>query len=413
MEASFRITGSYREWAVRLPSLLSYLLVGAIMFFGLRQKIGKKTAALAGIFFLFSADLLFYGTVNAGEMDLFLTLPVFAQLIVFPLLYEKRKWLAMFALSYACMAIVFLTKHFAAFAFQAIGLVTLFMLDKNWRVLLSWQHIVGGCVFVTLTGAYFFSYAQTQPLRFLVADLIWETTDKSGSESFAERLTYMAIYPFTWLKLLFPWSLLVIMLWRKNIWIPFRENHLLKFSLIFSTLNLGLYWLLPETRDRYLYPLFPFFCIVLAIVFEQSARLSFRTAAWFSLAMAITRIVYNETVMPVQQAARSGRKDALEVVRLTNREPVYLTGLSNSRKVEIHLLGKQIISENVQFPAEIPYAIPYYFAVETGHFMDYHATPMQGNFYLAPAGFEEIKANILYTIDVNYIKGGLVLYKME
>lgn len=413
LEGSFRLTGSQREWAVRLPGVLAFLLTGALIFLLLRKPIGRETAGLAALFFLTCADPLYYGTVNAGEIDLFLTLPVFGMVIALPLLGERGRWLAMFAFSYACMAVVFLAKHFGAVAFQAMAVLALALALRNWRVLFSWQHLVGIGVFVALVGSYFFAYSTEHDLAPFLANLFFETSSKSTEGNWGERLLHLAEYPLTVLKLLLPWSLLLFFCWKKSVWAAFRGNAVLRYCLVFSLLNVGLYWLIPEVRDRYLYPLFPFFCVVLAVIFIRFTKFKIRTALWLALVLVVGRIVYNFAVMPAQQERRHFRQDALEIVRLARGEPVYLTGWPWIRQVDERLLGLHF-PETVRMPPEIPYAVPYYLTRETDRIVQFHLEPEAGKLYLAPGMFlQGREVEVLYTVEVGYIEGGLVLCRVR
>lgn len=414
LEAAFRLTDSQAEWAVRLPSILAFLLTGALIFLLLRNAIDERTAGLAALIFLTCADPLFYGTVNAGEIDLFLTLPVFVQVIALPLFYRRRKWLAMFALSYACMAVVFLTKHFGAFAFQFTAILALVIATRNWRVLFRWQHFAGGGIFLLLVGGYFFAYSQEQDVAPFLANLFFETSNKSATGAWGERLLHLVEYPLTLLKLLAPWSLLLIFLWKKPVFAAFRQNEVLWFCLVFSLLNVGLYWLIPDTRDRYLYPLFPFWSVVLAVIFFRFTNFKLRTAVWVALALAIGRIVYNFAVMPLQQEQRHFRQDAKEILKLADGEPVHLTSWPWVRQVDERFLGVQIAKQDVIIPPEIPYAVPYYLTRETGQIVAFHPEPEPGKLYLAPARFLDGRnVEVLYTVEVGYISGGLVFCRVK
>ena len=65
--------GSFEEWVVRFPSIFAFLLTGILNFFLVKRFLSTKTALLSGLFLWTSADILFYGSVNAGEIDLQLT----------------------------------------------------------------------------------------------------------------------------------------------------------------------------------------------------------------------------------------------------------------------------------------------------------------------------------------------------
>jgi len=76
----FRLFYSFEEWVVRLPSLLSLLAIATINFFVIKKYLNLNIAILSSFFFLTSADILFYGTITAGEIDLFYSLIVYLHL---------------------------------------------------------------------------------------------------------------------------------------------------------------------------------------------------------------------------------------------------------------------------------------------------------------------------------------------
>jgi len=410
----FKLTGSFSEWAVRVPSILAFLLTGLFLFLLFRRTLGLRAAFLAALFFLTAADPLFYGTVNAGEIDLFLVLPVFFQVAALPLFFQRRQFLTMFLVSYTCMAVVFLTKHFAAFAFQAVALSALVVSTKNWRVLFGWQHLSGAAVFAALVGTYTYAYAQQYPVAPYFFNLLAETGEKSGADGIGERLIYMLGYPLVLLKLLFPWSLLVFLFIKKKSLQVFRRNPLPYFCLVFSVLSVGLYWLLPETRDRYLYPLFPFFCVVLALLFLDFSKIKLRHAIYIALVLAALRIAYNMFIMPLQKQRLTYRNHASEILKITEEQQVALVGWETVRHLDHKLFGRKIYEGELRTPPIIPYALPYYITKQTGKIIFYHPELKPGIFYLAPHDFmKNSPHDVFYQIPVPWIPNGLILCKIK
>src|SRR3954465_8025175 len=69
MALVFKISGSFNEPWVRMPSLLSFLLTSFLVFKTVSKYADKKTAFLAAVFLLTSVDIFFYGAVDTGEID--------------------------------------------------------------------------------------------------------------------------------------------------------------------------------------------------------------------------------------------------------------------------------------------------------------------------------------------------------
>ena len=126
----------------RLPGVLSFLGMAGLLFAAVRRYVDGKVALLAALFFLTSADLLFYGTVNSGEIDLLFSFLVMAQVLAIFHFRQRKRWLMLFLVSYVLAAIGFLTKG-PSIIFQLLTLGALFAYHKEWKRLFSWQHLVG------------------------------------------------------------------------------------------------------------------------------------------------------------------------------------------------------------------------------------------------------------------------------
>ena len=78
----YLIFQSFSEWVVRIPGILFFLLTGWVTYKAGRKYIDRETGILVALFYLTSADLLFYGTINAGEIDIFYAFIVVLQALV-------------------------------------------------------------------------------------------------------------------------------------------------------------------------------------------------------------------------------------------------------------------------------------------------------------------------------------------
>ena len=92
----FKLFGSFDEWVARMPSLLSFLGMCLAVYFLARTYINERAGVTAGLMSLTSADILFYGSVNSGEIDLFYSLVVLLQVASIYHFSETKRWLLVF-----------------------------------------------------------------------------------------------------------------------------------------------------------------------------------------------------------------------------------------------------------------------------------------------------------------------------
>lgn len=83
MVGFFQIMGTINEWAVRMPSTLSIIFLAFLNWKFARNFIDDKTALFSSFFILTNAEVLFYGSVYSGEIDLFFALLVYLQVMSF------------------------------------------------------------------------------------------------------------------------------------------------------------------------------------------------------------------------------------------------------------------------------------------------------------------------------------------
>src|SRR5438874_4513286 len=142
MAIFFKLSGSFSESWVRMPSLLSFLLTSFFVFKLVSKYADKKTAFVAAVLLLTSVDIFFYGAVDTGEIDLFLTLLIFLQGRAIFYYSNKEKWLSLFTTSYLLTAVGVLTKGLPPVIVQGLILIIWLTYNKQFRKLVSWQHFI-------------------------------------------------------------------------------------------------------------------------------------------------------------------------------------------------------------------------------------------------------------------------------
>lgn len=457
----YRLLGSSAEWVVRLPSVLSVLLLGWLHYWVMRRHTDEKTALLSALFYICSADILFYFSL-LGEIDLVYTLLVYAQVIAMFHFYQSRHYGRMFAVSYFFAALGVLTKGLPSLLFQAFTGLALLAAGRKWRLLFSWQHLAGMAVLLLVTGGYFYLYNLQNNVSLYFAKLLSESTERTVMEKgWGKQVLFFLQFPVILLKLLSPFVILLPFTLHRNMWQAIKTQPALRFSGLFIAANIWVYWLSPGTKDRYLYMFLPFFFTLLAYAWIHfgnllprfkkatgympgimAAILALASAAtavlpqtqpvpfilikallftllftliWFIwrqqkfdnllllvLCTILLRMEFNTTIIPLQIpvfTADAALPQLDKILEITNRQPVYLAGHAQNLHVKTFALGgKPLVETDIMQPPPLLFRISYYLTRATGHIVQYSPTTEPGKFYLADAAFAaEKKLPVLYS----------------
>lgn len=255
----FWLFGDASEWVLRLPGVLSFLASGALLYAFVKRHGNPAHALIIALAYLCSTDLLFYGSVNAGEIDLFYTLVVMLQVMSIYHFYKHRNWSGLFLISYFFMTIGVLTKGLPSIAFQGLTLLPFLIWKKEWKRLFSLQHIAGILLFIGLSTIYYYFYAQQEDVVAYLINTFKQASQRTASEhSLQETILGLFDFPVYLLSKVMPWSLLLIFLALKPVRKALAAQDVNRFTLLFIVCNIWIYWLSPEMRIRYVYMFFPF-----------------------------------------------------------------------------------------------------------------------------------------------------------
>lgn len=437
LAGSFSIFGT-SEWALRLPGVLSFLMIGFLLYRFCRKEFTEDTAMLIAFGFLTSGDLLFFGTINAGEIDLFYSLVVVIQALLIYKYGKEGKYLQLFIYTYLLTAVGVLTKGIPSLAFQALTLLGYFIVYKKFWKLFSWQHFMGIGVFAGLMASYFWYYSQNNDLNAFLSQQFKEASQRTGNEyGMGETIKQFLIFPLTLIEKMFPWSLLAIGLFSKDVRQYFKDHPIAKFSLIFIAANIIIYWTAPHLRIRYIFMFFPFILIIIlgnldkikwesklmkvpiyiylvgiggvglgmivlpfipnissvfaicvgVILFGIMVVVTYkaikirgqRKMLWYLVfALLIGRLGYNLMVLPAMSVLNPDlnyRTFVDEIVDKAAGRPVYLSGVPDIIEPDIQLFGKVLYQDQIIYPPSIPFQIPYYYAHKTDDIIRYQALP--------------------------------------
>jgi 4-amino-4-deoxy-L-arabinose transferase-like glycosyltransferase len=469
------ITGNYNEWIIRLPSILSLLFLAYINLKFVKQYAGHETALFSSLFLLTSGDILFFGSVYAGEIDLFFTLLVYLQAITFYHFLQTRQYTLMFVVSYLFTALGFLTKGLPAIAFQGITLVGVLLVFRQFRLLFSWKHIMGIVVFLLIGGGYLFlMYRENMLMEFIVRQLQESFQRTAAETTLLQTIRGFFVTPARIILMLLPWSLFIVYMLRKDFMRDIKSRSLIFFSFVFILVNLPLYWITGDFKGRYIYPFFPFFSILFGHFFtthvqriQTGSWLYFVTGAAFILLpialtavffipafsnipvnhilnivlivsaillafmfvrtekyriyllllllvvarLAVNNIYLNSLAVDSRNAVYMQHVE--NILTITGGEQVYITGSPNQYPDSFTLGPFSLSVTSIQTAPYIAFQVPYYLTLHTGRLMKFEEDLTPGRFYLVTELFASGKAfDIKYSFHDGFIHSKWLLIQI-
>jgi 4-amino-4-deoxy-L-arabinose transferase-like glycosyltransferase len=463
------LSNSTSEIPVRLPSLIFLLAWAVCNYYIIKRFLPASIALLSSLFLLTSFDIYFWGLNNGGEIDIFYSFVVYLQVILMFYFNQYRKWLSLYTVSYLFCAIGFLTKGFPSLLFEGFTLLALCVYNKSIRLIFKWQHFAGMGVLTVVIGSYLYAYSFYSSPGLLLADLLKESFNKSAFGEYSERLVRKIIeYPFSFLKILLPWSLILILLFKKHrfkLW----DNPTIRFSILFILFNIPVYWFTGHPRMRYVYMFLPFAMIILAYIFyefkkefpvliNKIIKYSSLTLAiiltcililpfvlkvnyvWFAVvaaaiilylfqyrkaskyvwyasgAIIIVRIVYAAIFIPIQYDHAKPKYDhEMAVIATANKfQPISIYKPSDTLNLVIDLKVSKLNFGTIPTIPHVAYQMPYYYYRYTGNIVQYDTILQQNKNYIGyRSGLRGMKVDILYSFkDENQSNDEIMLFSI-
>lgn len=254
----FKLFG-YSNFVLRLPMVLSLLGFAATIFFYLKRHFSVPVAAFTTLFFITNGRMLFYESLH-GLIDITFSWVVFLQIIVIYEYYRKGKVREMYLFSYGLAAIGFLLKGLPVVPFQGITLLLVLIMNKSFKTFFNRWHFAGVGLFLILTGSYFYAYYLKNPDQLMpfLENLVFQSSSRTlFSNSLWQGLGHIVAYPFELIFHFLPWSLLLLLLFNKQLRKAIRHDQRQWFFLLAVFFNLIIYWISPIVYPRYVIMLLP------------------------------------------------------------------------------------------------------------------------------------------------------------
>ena len=449
-----RIARTFNQWVVRLPSLLSLLLLILINYFIVRKFLNKEIALITTLLLVMNVELLFYGSVYTGEIDLFYSLIVYLQAISIFYFGSKKKLFDLYIVSYSLCAIGILTKGLPSVAFQFFSLIAWAIAGRNVKVLFHWKHAIGILLLVVIVSVYFFIYSMYEDPWPYIHNLFLESSEKTvQGKTLFQILKTVLLFPLLLAKVLLPGFIFVVFFRRSSFFKEYKKSLFLKYIAWFIILNLPLYWITPSFKLRYIYMFFPFITtflgllyitgkrnspkvysilekifllvlVVLCLGYISSYFINFQVqrdlTKWIltgillsailitflyiklnsfrlyllALSFLLFRIYLNYYYFPDFHARYSTSKEFIDKIReVTGNEPVYYAGKSSTRIIENTITNRFAHKKKIEIAdvPVIPLQIPFFMCYEKNQVLTFVEETRESVFYISEKEYIENK----------------------
>ncbi len=275
--------------AIRLPSALATLAAVVLIFAYASRWMTRVGAFAAAAAYATFGQVMVLG--RQGESEALFTLFTGGALLVWHAAYtggqsRATAWLA----GYSLAALGALVKGPQAPVYF-VSVTGIFLLcERNWRWLISREHLLGMLSFAAIVGAWFVPFTLS---NLGAVDDIWAglAQDRFTTQNLARHI---ASYPFETFGCLLPWSPLLLALLNPRVLRSIAADRpQVKFLIIALVVTYPSVWFAAGARGRYYMPLYPVIAVLVGLVVEHCAvRLaaSLEQAFWkhFQRGAAIT-----------------------------------------------------------------------------------------------------------------------------
>lgn len=289
------IFGSFSEFSIRFFSVVSHILLAGVTYLFVKKYFDQVVAVLTALSYLIAVDILFYFSL-LGEIDLFYALITAMSMFYVYHAGARQRYLALFLVIYGLTAIGFLTKGLSSLPFLVITLLVYFIQQRKFKLLFSWQHVLGILFFSLILGAFFLKYNQYADAWGWWRVLFEESSIKVIESSFDTWLVHLFIFPFDTLKNILPVALLLPLFYFQKVRETVLAHSLIRYSLAVFFFNICVYWLSTQGSSRYIYSLFPF--IILVIVYAYHQQLIYWMERYLRI-VAIGLLTLASVILPI------------------------------------------------------------------------------------------------------------------
>jgi 4-amino-4-deoxy-L-arabinose transferase-like glycosyltransferase len=267
-------SGSFDVWTVRIPSVISTILIGVLIYGYLRQLSGRLGSFGGAVSFLTMTMVMEFG--RSAETEAVFSLFVAASMLLWHWAWiEKCPSWQMWSIGYGFAALGMLTKGLQA-PLYFVGATGLFLLvTGNWRLLLSRGHAAGILVFILVLGAWQGPFTWHRGISDSWNIYFGDVAGRFVDRKWSVFLEHLILFPCElFLVRLMPWSILLLAFADRRVreFVGHQRDTtlFLMICILFSFISV---WLPPGSKVRYYMPLFPCFAALIGIAIDRMAAI--------------------------------------------------------------------------------------------------------------------------------------------
>jgi 4-amino-4-deoxy-L-arabinose transferase-like glycosyltransferase len=325
------LRGQVDAVAVRLPCVLATLLTVLLVYAHGRCWMSRAGAFSSAAMYATFAQVLQLGRL--GETEAIFTFLLSAALLVWHIgVLRNWKPINIWMLAYFFAGLATLTKGPQAPLYFAGGIGVYLLLTRQWRFAVSWSHLAGVALYLTLVGAWQIPFTLALGQERVSHVYLSEVAKRFEDSHVMTFVSHLAVFPIeVWLGCLFPWSLLLLAFVRKDFRNALdRSSRPVIFLAGCIAIAFPTVWIPPEARTRYFMPLFPCFALLCGCVLEQwlrapaASRTRFQSwAIWFAQPVrfatlaALLGLMYVGPIMSYQVARSPNANEEIAQLRQT------------------------------------------------------------------------------------------------
>jgi 4-amino-4-deoxy-L-arabinose transferase-like glycosyltransferase len=254
-------TFGINEFALRIPVIAAIFWFGWLIYHYTSKFISQKAALIATLLFITNGRILIYDSLM-GLIDILYSSLVYLSFMLVYYYGKKEKWFQLFIYSYLLVVVGYLMKGLPSIVYQGFLLAVFFLMENKWKILFHKAHFTGAGIAIGLLGIYYYFYFQQVNLSpsELFTRIVTESTmrtvrdDANWLKDFA---IHFATYPLVFAYHYAPWTLLLLLVIRKNWLQVLKQNNFIWFNAILFFACFFIYWLSPYIIARYMFMLLP------------------------------------------------------------------------------------------------------------------------------------------------------------
>ena len=255
----FKVFGDFSMMAFRIQVILAIAITGFFIFRFTKKYTSPGIAFFTAFAYATNGRILIFDSFT-GLIDTSFTLVVYLMFMATFYFGEKKKYWQLFLFTYLLAAVGFLMKGMPALVFQALTLLTYFIWQKKFRVLLSIFHIGGIILLAIICGTYYFIFFNRNDLSpvEVFSNLLNESSKRTpGHFGILRNIKHLFTFPPEMIYHYAPWTLFVIALFTRKLGKKLRANRFIWYSALVFLVNFPVYWISPEVYPRYLFMFLP------------------------------------------------------------------------------------------------------------------------------------------------------------